>query len=354
VSKSAVTQQGGLAAPALDDVKAAWLWLPAITSALAYPFALRAFHATYTSDGFDLGSLLAVTAAYAVPAFGLWVAWWLGRCAPTHARTLLARRVAHLVVAVPPAFTIVGVVLHLMHIENADIPVWIGVWTVAGILAAIVMLTTDPQSPASIGGSAPARLALLRYAHGYVAVAIMVVFLAPHLVNHLFGFGGSEAHASVMTALRTVYRNAWIEPLLIVLVFFQVLSGIVLWRPRTAEGADLLATLQTASGVYLAVYLAAHVNSVFTLARYFGTDTTWDWATGAPGGLAADAWNVRLIPHYSLAVLMLLAHLACGLRVVMLAHGVPAFRADRITWSLVGVGALMAIAISAAMLGVRI
>ena len=115
-----------------------------------------------------------------------------------------------------------------------------------------------------------------------------------------------------------------------------------------------LSTLQTASGAYLAVFLTSHINSVFFLARCFGIETDWDWATGAPAGLLANPWNVRLLPHYSLAVFFVIAHLSCGLQVIMKTHKVPTPRCDRITWSLACVGGVVAIVISAAMLGYRI
>jgi hypothetical protein len=115
--------------------------------------------------------------------------------------------------------------------------------------------------------------------------------------------------------------------------------------------ADFLTTLQTGSGAYLAVYLASHVNSVFVLGRHFGIETDWQWATGAPTGVLADAWNIRLLPHYSIAVFLVIAHLSCGLRAVMQAHQFAAVRRDTITWALIGVGVVVAIAITAALLG---
>ncbi len=133
----------------------------------------------------------------------------------------------------------------------------------------------------------------------------------------------------------------WIEP------------GLILWRPRTAEPADVLTTLRTASGAYLAVFLASHVNSVFVLARHFGVETDWAWAIGEPTGVLADAWNIRLLPHYSMAVFFVIAHLACGLRGILRAHGIAASRSDRITRISITVGGAVAIAISAALVGVR-
>jgi hypothetical protein len=71
----------------------------------------------------------------------------------------------------------------------------------------------------------------------------------------------------------------------------------------TAVKSDFLRTVQTIAGAFLAVLIASHLNAVFVLGRQFSdVDTTFLWGAGAPTGLLPDAWNVRLIPHYSLAV----------------------------------------------------
>jgi CDP-diglyceride synthetase len=127
-----------------------------------------------------------------------------------------------------------------------------------------------------------------------------------------------------------------------------------LLTPKLSLKQDMLGSLQTASGAYLVIFIASHINSVFILARYFGTDTDYAWATGAPTGLIADAWNVRLIPHYSLGVLLVLCHIACGLRTVMLAHGVNLQRANRVCWILIAACSVWAAVIVAGMLGVRV
>jgi hypothetical protein len=67
--------------------------------------------------------------------------------------------------------------------------------------------------------------------------------------------------------------------------------------------------------VYLAFYVLGHMDSVFIFARtYLGMDSGWVFATGAPTGLIMDPWNIRLVPHYWLAVFFVLAHLASGAR----------------------------------------
>jgi hypothetical protein len=97
------------------------------------------------------------------------------------------------------------------------------------------------------------------------------------------------------------------------------------------------------------------MNSVFIYARSFlGTPTDWNFAIGAPTGLIHDAWNIRLLPHYALGVFFVLSHLASGLRVVLIAHGVDRRYADRLWVACVAVSTIVAAAIIAGMCGVRI
>ena len=95
-----------------------WLLLPP-AAALFYPQALRALY--------ESGKLLArttgpaeavawfaifvsVALVYSVPAVGICVAYLLGRHERTSSSQLLARRIAHLAVASPPLFVLIGVV----------------------------------------------------------------------------------------------------------------------------------------------------------------------------------------------------------------------------------------------------
>jgi hypothetical protein len=101
----------------------------------------------------------------------------------------------------------------------------------------------------------------------------------------------------------------------------------------------------------LSVYIPSHLIAVFILGRWFlRIDTTFAWASGAPSGLLLDAWNVRLIPHYSLAVLFVISHLAVGLRAVLLDHGVSGIVANRAAWTICLIGLGVSCVIAAAQL----
>jgi hypothetical protein len=76
------------------------------------------------------------------------------------------------------------------------------------------------------------------------------------------------------------------------------------------------------------------------------------WASGAPTGLLHDPWNVRLIPHYSLAPLFVISHLAVGLRTVLLGHDVRVAVANRLAWVVFGTGLGISLATTIAQLSV--
>ena len=103
------------------------------------------------------------------------------------------------------------------------------------------------------------------------------------------------------------------------------------------------------------MYIVGHMNSVFIYARRFlGIPTDWNFAIGAPTGLVHNAPNIRLLPHYALGTFFVLSHLASGLRVVLIAHGVDQRNADRLWGLCVAMSAIVAAAIIAGMCGIRI
>jgi hypothetical protein len=327
-----------------------WYFAPTAL-ALGYPWYLAAFYAAL-KDHRMVGVLIAITLVFAVPAAAFISIIKLSRRLDTTSpKVVILRRLAHLTFTSPPLFVIMGVLLYLMKINGADARVWLGLWA-AVIVGTVLSLTVDRGNDNR--SSINVNTARVRVLHGAASVAIIGVFLFPHLGNHAVGIFGTNVHKAVMLVLRHVYRAGWLEPILISLFFFQVLSGLVLLFPKLNRAQDFLGSLQTASGAYLVVFITSHINSVFILARYFGADSDYAWATAAPGGLTGDDWDVRLIPHYSLGVLLVLSHIACGLRTVMLAHGVKAARANGICWALIAACSVWTIVIVTGMLGARV
>ena len=183
---------------------------------------------------------------------------------------------------------------------------------------------------------------------------IVLIFLAWHLLNHASAAFSLELNHAMMVTLRKWYRSELVQPVLVTLMLFQMVSGVILLWRATAKRNDLYRTLQTSTGAFLAAYIVSHLNAVFILDRAVTkVDTTFLWASGAPVGLLPDAWNVRLIPHYSLGVLFVITHMGLGLRGVRLAHRVSPLAANRVAWAVGAVGVAFALTITIAQLSVH-
>lgn len=221
-----------------------------------------------------------------------------------------ARRIAHLAVAAPPLFSLLGGWLDFQHaLPFHGLTIWIAVWTAALIVVAVERAC--PVCPAP-------RSQALGMAHG-ISAALIVLFAAAHLFNHLVGLFGGESHIAVMSALRTVYRNELVEPILLAAVAFQIMTGtVLLWRKLTRTNG-WFDTLQTTTGTYMLLFLLSHVSAALRARYLHGTDTNWAWLSG--GELLTDPWSARLAPYYFLAVIAFGVHGACGLRTVALGHG---------------------------------
>jgi hypothetical protein len=326
------------------DARQKWIGLLPVAAALAYPFFLKGFHAAISSDGVAVAAILLI-AAFAMPLSGILFALRLnGHPAGFDLR---ARRLAYASIAAPPLFVFVGVAPGLAGIHIPDITIWIALWLAVGLYVWL--------APDMIVAPAPARpIAGWRVAHG-VAAALIACFVLFHLTNHLFGLEGPAVHKAIMAAGRKLYRSPFVEPFLVLLLLFQAISGVRLaWRWSSLR-VDAYRTFQIGSGAYLAAFILAHMNSAFVSARaVHHIETDWAWASGAPSGLLYDAWNIRLLPHYALGVFFILGHLASGLRVVMLAHGVSATIANRFWIAALTASALIAAAIIAGLCGARI
>src|SRR5215470_10651475 len=309
--------------------RAALLLAPIL--ALAYPFLLEGFTASVSavlsgSGGFDawLGIAVTLMLAFAVPILALLAAMPL---AAVDLPTVAQRRALHVAlvaVAVPPGFVFLGVVLTMLHSPIPDTWIWVAAWAAAGVAVALADNKSQTRAtPAAAPG-------WLRVTHGISALCIVVLFLALHISNHLFFVEGQGGYMVIMKLFRHVYREAVVQPIVVALFLFQVASGLYLAMRRVSAPMDRFRAFQVASGVFLAFYILGHMDSVFIFARtYEGIDTDWGFATGAPAGLVKDAWNIRLVPHYGLAIFFVLAHLFSGLRVILLKHGVRKALADR-------------------------
>jgi hypothetical protein len=196
------------------------------------------------------------------------------------------------------------------------------------------------------------RLAL---AHGVSASAILLLFIGPHIVNHLAGFWNGSVHIAVMNVVCHVYRDDIVQPVLLALIGFQILSGTALVRRRMRMPSDFLGTVQTMSGVFVGVYFLAHMTAVFAT-RHAGTDTNWIWLTRPNDSMlvSLSPSNLRLLAHYWVGPIAIFAHVACGLRMVLLQRDNSPATTNRIAVALISAGVVASSVILVALLNLHI
>jgi hypothetical protein len=200
----------------------------------------------------------------------------------------------------------------VLRAQSLLLAAWIIFWAA---LTGFVLL--KPRPAPKVVGMSPALHRRLGAFHGISAAVILLLFVLPHIVNHLVGFWSGAAHIELMKAVRYVYRDDIVQPLLLALFGFQIVSGTALLRRRLTIPNDFLGTLQTMCGAYIGVYFLAHMTAVFA-ARYNGTDTDWNWLTNKDTTMLVSLSNLRLIAHYWVGPIAIITHLACGLRMVLL------------------------------------
>jgi hypothetical protein len=326
-------------------------------TAMLYPLPLIGFHAVVTAANADPSTNWAATsliaavlliAAFACPVIAWRSATHFSRIAKPSVAEIRARRVAFLAVAAPAFFSFIGTTVFMLGAPGAD------VWLLGAFWAAMAAFVATGGSTPYVTPTSNPEPASIRVVHGLVALAVILVFLGLHLANHLIGLIGPDTHKMIMKVLRHFYRAPIVEPLLI--AGFAVLiatGGYMAWR-LTRTAGDGFRAFQITTGIYLIFFIVSHTSAVFVLARsYLGIDTDWGFATGAPTGLILDAWNIRLVPLYALAVFCAVAHPLAGARVVLLSHGVRREVADAVVvWGAAGAGLLSSV-IMLGMCGLR-
>jgi hypothetical protein len=139
--------------------------------------------------------------------------------------------------------------------------IWVLLWTA---LIAFALRKDDRVVITNRSRPMPGRL---RMAHGMSALTILLVFLVGHMTNHVIGIWNLASDIEVTGILGTIYRGSWLQPELVGLFVFQIISRLVLLGSRMTRSADLPGALQTTSEMYLAAFLISHMTAVFILDR---------------------------------------------------------------------------------------
>jgi len=292
---------------------------------------------------------VSLAAAFAVPLTAALAAGRIARSFDGSRADVQAYRLAHAVFAVPPLYTATGVVTDILGIGPYDFPIWVVLWSALGLAMGRAPRDAMPGGRRPPGPRAAA-------VHGSIALAVLLTFLVWHLGNHALALWSPALHGWAMRLLEHVYRASAVEPLLLLAMTLLVATGMRLaWKHTMLQG-DGYRRLQTLTGFYLAAFVVSHLLAIVVLARWqqHVNTGTWAYESAAPAGFLGDPWNLRLLPHYSIVVWVVITHVGLGLRGVLRAHGVAARVANLVARGASIAGAAASLAISCALLGAHL
>lgn len=141
----------------------------------------------------------------------------------------------------------------------------------------------------------------------YFSGIVITIFVAFHLLNHATSVFGVEQHIAVMEQLRVVYRNIFVETLLLAAVLLQIFSGLWLFNKGRKWASTFFEKLQIWSGLYLAIFFVIHLSAVLGGRWVLHLDTNFYFGVA---GLNTFPFNLFFIPYYGLAVVSFFGHIA--------------------------------------------
>ena len=115
--------------------------------------------------------------------------------------------------------------------------------------------------------------------HQFSGIAISL-FIVLHLCNHLSSVWGEAQHIELMNILRVIYRNVFVETLLLTCILIQIISGIRLFLAKRKLSLVGFAKLQVWTGLYLAFFFIIHLSAIFAGRLIFKVDTNFYFGVG--------------------------------------------------------------------------
>jgi len=238
-----------------------------------------------------------------------------------------------------PFFVLSGAVLAWVHATVYQPALWYA------LCAAVAASRWLPRAE-----SRPAPGPLFERIHRTSAL-LLLAFGVAHVANHLAALQSLQAHVSVQTALRTVYRQPVVEALIVLAALLQVGTGASLISRVRLQRSTSLRNLQVLAGAFLGMFFLSHLTGVFISGRLLQqADTTFAWATGGPQGLLANSRSPQFMPYYLLAVLAFFLHAACAGR-WSLASALSAKAALKVCYGIMALGAVISLALLVPMAG---
>ncbi len=141
----------------------------------------------------------------------------------------------------------------------------------------------------------------------YISGLIVTSFIGIHLFNHSLSILGPERHIEMMNTLRLLYRNIYVEFILLSAIIFQIISGIALFKKTLKIKLSLLEKLHNWTGIYLACFFIIHLIAILSGRLLLNLDTNFYF--GATG-INSFPLNLFFIPYYGLAIFSFFGHVA--------------------------------------------
>ncbi|MBL7918766.1 MAG: hypothetical protein JNJ40_00540 [Bacteroidia bacterium] len=148
---------------------------------------------------------------------------------------------------------------------------------------------------------------IIRKLH-YISGLIITLFFGFHLFNHVCSIYGAEKHIEIMNAFRIVYRNIFVEVILLIAVLIQIISGFNLFKTYRKQVASTFDKIHIWTGLYLAFFFIIHISAILMGRFFLQLDTNFYFGVA---GLNTFPFNLFFIPYYALAIFSFFAHIAC-------------------------------------------
>lgn len=321
------------------------LYMIAVVWALMYPTMLLMFGSytlLYNSEPSFSTTAKATFFMVMMAALPLVALWAVSQMKRSDDQKAVSKRVLlYILVATPPAYILVGTIASLFGFGALQPIIWMAI-----ILMWFFIVQVGKFKP-SVKEKSLLNYNLVRKVHRVSAFLLIFGFIGLHIMNHGVALISLELHEKLRLLFRSWYASTLVEPMLFGLLLIMIFSGVPMALRYMRSVGDHYKTLQIGSGIYMAFFFMAHVNAVLS-ARYRGVETDWIFATGEQGLINGYYF---LIPYYIWSVGMIWLHVSCGIRMVMLANKVSAEKASQTFKVLIFVGSLVAIIITAAILG---
>lgn len=111
----------------------------------------------------------------------------------------------------------------------------------------------------------------------------------------------------MMDNLRILYRNLFVETILLTAVLVQIVSGLKLFRESRKTAVTFFEKLHIWTGLYLAFFFVFHLSAVLGGRLVLGLDTNFYFGVA---GLNTFPFNLFFVPYYGCAILSFFGHIA--------------------------------------------